>query len=79
MADIEQLEATDHRKAEGRGSEAGTGPTSGDPRPTTIKFGTDGWRATIAEEYTYANVRTLAAALAEYLKKNEKEKAPNGV
>lgn len=44
-----------------------------------IKFGTDGWRATIAEEYTYANVRTLAAALAEYLKKHEKEKAGNGV
>lgn len=44
-----------------------------------IKFGTDGWRATIAEDYTFANVRVLAAALAEYLKQNEKDKAKNGV
>lgn len=44
-----------------------------------IKFGTDGWRAIIAEDYTFANVRILAAALAEYLKKNEKEKVGNGV
>jgi alpha-D-glucose phosphate-specific phosphoglucomutase len=44
-----------------------------------IKFGTDGWRAIIAEDYTYANVRILAAALAEYLKKHEAERAKNGV
>ena len=71
MADIEQLEATDHRKAEGRGSEAGTGPTSGDPRPTTIKFGTDGWRAVIADEYTFDNVRRVAGAFASYVLKHE--------
>jgi alpha-D-glucose phosphate-specific phosphoglucomutase len=33
-----------------------------------IKFGTDGWRAAIAEEYTFANVRIVAQAVAEYLK-----------
>jgi alpha-D-glucose phosphate-specific phosphoglucomutase len=44
-----------------------------------IKFGTDGWRAIIAEDYTFANVRILSAALAEYLKKHEPEKARNGV
>jgi len=34
---------------------------------TRIKFGTDGWRAVIAEEYTFANVRTCAQAVVRYL------------
>ena len=33
---------------------------------TRIKFGTDGWRAIIAEDYTFDNVRTCAQAMAEY-------------
>jgi alpha-D-glucose phosphate-specific phosphoglucomutase len=33
-----------------------------------IKFGTDGWRAIIAEDFTFANVRALAASVARYLK-----------
>jgi len=32
-----------------------------------IKFGTDGWRAVIADEFTYQNVRYCAQGLAEYL------------
>ena len=36
--------------------------------PTVIKFGTDGWRAIIAEDFTFANVRALAASIARYLK-----------
>ncbi len=44
-----------------------------------IKFGTDGWRAIIADTYTFDNVRAVATALAAYLKKNEKEKVINGV
>ncbi|HME91003.1 MAG TPA: phosphoglucomutase/phosphomannomutase family protein, partial [Myxococcaceae bacterium] len=32
-----------------------------------IKFGTDGWRAIIAEDFTFANVRALAASIARYL------------
>ncbi len=32
-----------------------------------IKFGTDGWRAAIAEDYTFANVRIIAQAVADYL------------
>ncbi|MBC7261600.1 MAG: phosphoglucomutase/phosphomannomutase family protein [Chloroflexi bacterium] len=32
-----------------------------------IKFGTDGWRAIIAEDYTFANVRICAQAMAKYL------------
>ncbi len=32
-----------------------------------IRFGTDGWRAIVAEDYTFANVRSCAAALAAYM------------
>ena len=32
-----------------------------------IKFGTDGWRAAIAEEYTFHNVRRCARGVADYL------------
>ncbi|MBF8299219.1 MAG: Phosphomannomutase, partial [Dehalococcoidia bacterium] len=32
-----------------------------------IKFGTDGWRAIIAEDYTFANVRACAQGVANYL------------
>ena len=33
-----------------------------------IRFGTDGWRALIAHDYTFENVRICAAAVADYLK-----------
>jgi alpha-D-glucose phosphate-specific phosphoglucomutase len=33
-----------------------------------IKFGTDGWRAVIAQDFTFDNVRICAQALADYLK-----------
>jgi phosphomannomutase len=32
-----------------------------------IKFGTDGWRGIIADDFTFANVRIAAAAIAAYL------------
>ena len=32
-----------------------------------IKFGTDGWRAIIADDFTFANVRTAAEAIAAYV------------
>jgi len=35
-----------------------------------IKFGTDGWRAIIGEEYTFQNVRICAQGVANYLKSN---------
>ncbi len=34
---------------------------------TTIHFGTDGWRARIAEDYTFDNVRRCAQGFANYL------------
>jgi phosphomannomutase len=33
-----------------------------------IKFGTDGWRGVIGEDFTFANVRRVAAAIAEYVR-----------
>jgi phosphomannomutase len=33
-----------------------------------IKFGTDGWRGVIAEDFTFANVRRVAAAIAQYVR-----------
>ncbi len=35
---------------------------------TTIKFGSDGWRAIIADEFTFANVRACAQATARYFR-----------
>lgn len=37
-----------------------------------IKFGTDGWRAIIAKEYTVENVARVAEAAAQWLKQNYK-------
>ena len=34
----------------------------------TIKFGTSGWRAVIAEDFTFANVRLATAAIAEHVR-----------
>ena len=41
---------------------------------TTIKFGTSGWRAIIAEEFTVANVRRAVTGIAKYVA----SKKPNG-
>src|SRR5258706_15244061 len=38
---------------------------------TEIKFGTDGWRGIIAEDFTYENVRLVATAIAAYVLKSE--------
>ena len=36
-----------------------------------IKFGTDGWRGIIADDFTFENVRRVAGAIAAYVLKNE--------
>jgi phosphomannomutase len=38
---------------------------------TEIKFGTDGWRGIIADDYTFENVRRVAGAIAAYVLKHE--------
>jgi len=35
--------------------------------PTQIKFGTSGWRAVMAEEFTFANVRRAVSGIARYV------------
>ena len=40
------------------------------PHPV-IKFGTDGWRGVIADDFTFANVRTAAEAIAAYIHAQE--------
>jgi len=32
----------------------------------TIKFGTDGWRGVISDDFTFENVRKVAQAVADY-------------
>jgi phosphomannomutase len=39
---------------------------------TQIKFGTDGWRGVIAEDFTCENVRTVAHAIARYVVRAER-------
>ncbi len=41
-----------------------------------IRFGTDGWRAVIAREFTYGNVRKVTQAIADYLNAQPR-KAPS--
>src|SRR5579872_4369345 len=36
-----------------------------------IRFGTDGWRGIIADDFTFENVRRVAGAIASYVLKNE--------
>ena len=48
----------------------------------SISFGTDGWRAVIAKEFTFDNVRKVSQAIADYvnssaLTKNRKPKTKN--
>src|SRR5712664_1558644 len=37
------------------------------PQMSSIKFGTDGWRGVIAEDFTFANARTVAQGIARYV------------
>lgn len=38
---------------------------------TAIKFGTDGWRGVIAEDFTFSNARLVARAIARYVVRGE--------
>lgn len=43
---------------------------------TVVKFGTDGWRGIIADDFTYDNVRVAARAIAHYVLEHEAKGAP---
>ncbi len=45
------------------------------PDTSAIRFGTDGWRGIIADDFTYANVRIAAAAIANYILSHENASA----
>ena len=40
----------------------------------TVKFGTDGWRGILADDFTEANVRLAAGAIAHYVLEHEDAK-----
>src|SRR5882762_10871114 len=42
---------------------------------TQIKFGTSGWRAVVAEEFTFANVRRAVTGVARYVKSQRSDGA----
>lgn len=39
--------------------------------PTPVRFGTDGWRAPIADEFTFENVERVAQAYADFVKQQQ--------
>ena len=74
----EQIEIADVPRTENREPRTHSpttndqGPrTTDERRPTTIKFGTDGWRAVIADDFTFENVRRVAGAIASYIRAHE--------
>src|SRR5437667_6924525 len=67
----QQLGANDSPRAESRELKAPL--TTNDRRP--IKFGTDGWRAVIADDFTFENVRRVVGAIASYVLKHENAKS----
>lgn len=40
-------------------------------KPNVVRFGTDGWRGIIADDFTFENVRVAAAAIARYVLQEE--------
>ena len=37
----------------------------------SIRFGTDGWRAIISDDFTFENVRTVSQAIADHFKEKD--------
>lgn len=66
----EQLEITAVSIAENQEPTAKSQEPRAENR-TPIKFGTDGWRAVIADDFTFDNVRRVAGAIASYVLKHE--------
>jgi phosphomannomutase len=49
-------------------------PTEATSARPVIKFGTDGWRGVIADDFTYQNVRYAAQGIANYLRRRKDPK-----
>ena len=41
------------------------------PPVSSVRFGTDGWRAVIGEDFTFKNVRLVAQATADYFQRQQ--------
>ena len=52
--------------------------THGRARRTPIRFGTDGWRARIADEFTFENVERVAQAYADFLYRQQRAGEDSG-
>ena len=66
-------DAEDRRSSGAGGPRASTESCCRRNSPRThvsIKFGTDGWRAVIAEDFTFANVARVSQAAADYWSAN---------
>ena len=72
MANTEQLTSTAAPETKSQEPRAASDTTTSREQPTTpIKFGTDGWRAVIADDFTFENVRRVSDAIASYVLKHE--------
>jgi phosphomannomutase len=71
MSNVQEVEMTDSPRAQSPKPETAERTTQDLRRSTPIKFGTDGWRAIIAEDFTFDNVRRVAGAIASYVLKHE--------
>ncbi len=49
--------------------------SQGTSAAAAVKFGTDGWRGIIADDFTYENVRVAARAIAHYVLSEERREA----
>src|SRR5262252_985536 len=67
MTNTHQLEMSDPTSA--KSQEPRTVSERG--KLTPIKFGTDGWRAVMADDFTFENVRRVVGAIASYVLKHE--------
>ena len=72
MAEADQLTITERATQDAR--PPALPKPDGRQQPGPIKFGTDGWRAVIADDFTFANVRRVAGAIASYILKHEDRK-----
>ncbi|MBA2732754.1 MAG: hypothetical protein H0U54_07660, partial [Acidobacteria bacterium] len=52
---------------------------SGKEALTPIRFGTDGWRAVIAQDFTFANLERVAQAYADYLIQQSTSQNPEAI
>jgi alpha-D-glucose phosphate-specific phosphoglucomutase len=71
MASTDQMTTNVSTTGATRPSSASPPKANSQEPAAAIKFGTDGWRAVIADDFTFANVRCVAGAIASYVLNHE--------